>query len=114
MKIEEFKNRESFTVPEGYFENLTDRITEKLPASKKSARTIVPVKWGQYIGYAATIAIAAIIGGTLFLGNTDKSAATATNSDEYYDAEYIDEMLNNYPIDDYTFFCCITGNDINY
>lgn len=113
MKIEDFKNREPFTVPEGYFDTLAQRVTKKLPAEKKSTRTILPTRWGQYIGYAATVAIAAVIGATLLLGNADNTA-TAAGGDEFYDAEYIDEVLNNYPIDDYTFFCCITGTDTNY
>ena len=50
------------------------------------------------------------IGHTLYTLNEKANHATA---EEHYEGEYIDEMLNNYPIDDYTFYCYLTGNDIN-
>ena len=34
-------------------------------------------------------------------------------SEEYYDKEYIENILVNYPIDDYTFYCYLTDTDMN-
>ena len=112
MELNRFKNKQPFKVPQGYFDELESNITRMLPATpatapKRSGIRILPI--ARYAACAAAIATALIMGITMYnTGNNSSMAAT----DEYYD-EYIDDMLNNYPIDDYTFYCCLTGND-NY
>lgn len=111
MKLENHKNKQPFTVPEGYFDNLEGNIMKMLPHSavatpQKKARTIGFAKYLRHIGYAATIAVIFSLGSYMFL----KSNGEPATADEYYSNEYIDEVLNNYPIDDYTFYCYVTEN----
>lgn len=113
MELNKFKNRQPFKVPEGYFAGIESSITRILPdtpASKPPKRNARIVAFARYTAVAAAMALALIMAITAF----DSSAgSTIANSDEYYDNEYIDEILNSYPIDDYTFYCCLTGNEIN-
>ncbi|MBQ8542083.1 MAG: hypothetical protein IJ436_01235 [Bacteroidaceae bacterium] len=114
MKIEDFKNRQPFTVPENYFEQFNDNIMNMLPKAavteQKKHRTIALPRITRYISYAAMLAVVFIIGHALYTKHDTSNQATA---EEHYEGEYIDEMLNNYPIDDYTFYCYLTGSDIN-
>ena len=113
MKLENHKNKRPFTVPEGYFDNLEGNIMKMLPrttaAPQKKARIVNLAGRLRHIGYAATIAVIFSLGSYLFLRNNGSTETAAT--DEYYSNEYIDEVLNNYPIDDYTFYCYVTGNN---
>ena len=114
MKIEDFKNRQPFTVPENYFEQFTGNMMNMLPKEggkeQKKHRTIALPRIARYISYAAIFIMVFAIGHTLYKINNNTNHATA---EEHYEGEYIDEMLNNYPIDDYTFYCYLTGNEIN-
>lgn len=115
MKIEDFKNRQPFSVPENYFEQFGSNMINILPkehaAKEKKSRTTALPRIARYISYAAMIVVAFVIGTTLIINTTNNSNNTA--NEEYYEGEYIDEMLNNYPIDDYTFYCYLTGNEMN-
>lgn len=112
MKQDNSKNRCPFTVPEGYFDNLEGNIMNMLPrtahAPQKKARTLTFTKRLQHIAYAATIAAVFFLGSYILFTSNSKSETVAT--DDYYSNEYIDEMLNSYPIDDYTFYCYVTEN----
>lgn len=113
MKLDEYKNRKAFTTPDGYFQQLNERIAESTTRVQKSGRSIG--FWTRAVGYAASIAIIAVIA-TTALSTYKSSKSVAMNEyadEEYLDSEYIDNMLQNYPIDDYTFYCCITGTDMN-
>lgn len=113
MKLEDFKNRQQFTVPENYFEQFAGNMMNMLPkegAKETKSRTIALPRIARYISYAAIFVVMFAIGATLLINNnTPEYLAT----EEYYEGEYIDEMLNNYTIDDYTFYCYLTGNDMN-
>lgn len=114
MNIEEFKKKEPFTVPDNYFEQFADNMMNMLPKEhvkeQKKHRTIALPRIARYISYAAMLIMVFAIGYTLY--NTNQTTQNIT-AEEHYEGEYIDEILNNYPIDDYTFYCYLTGNDIN-
>ena len=112
MRIEDFKTRQPFETPQGYFNEVESNIMKMLPTQpvqNTKVRTVHFNAIGRFVAYAASLVILFAIGATL-LNNTYN---TATIADDAYTSEYIDEILNNYPIDDYTFYCCLTGND-NY
>lgn len=116
MEQRDYKETNSFTTPAGYFDRLNESIikaTCKKPGN--SNKSIVQhVAWRKFVGYAATVAvIATFIGSVLFndgvLG-TEKGTTVAetTVSNGEIDNEFIDNMLTNYPIDEYTFYCYLT------
>lgn len=114
MRIEDFKNKQPFTVPDNYFEQFNSNIINMLPketAQKEKKRSPIALpRIARHISYAAMLIIVFAIGYTIH--NTGDTAPNTT-AEEHYEGEYIDEILNNYPIDDYTFYCYLTGNEIN-
>lgn len=113
MKIEDFKNRQPFTVPESYFEQFGSNmmnLLQKKGVKENKSHTITLPRIARYISYAAIFVVMFFIGSALFTNSNTPDTITA---EEYYEGEYIDEMLNNYPIDDYTFYCYLTGNEMN-
>lgn len=120
MKLEDHKNREPFSTPDGYFEELGRNIieaTSKAPASVPAKKRITLGWWTRTIGYAAILAIAVFIADRIAKSDdTASGKAVATNNtqeEQMLDNEMIDNILTNYPIDDYTFYCYLTDTDID-
>ncbi len=115
MKLNDYKKREPFKVPEGYFENLADNIMQKLPREEASvhttSRNTTLATRLRRIGYAASIAVILFLGSIAITQTSNKSTTIATSSDELYSNEYIDDLLENYTFDDYTFYCYLTENN---
>ena len=112
MKVEDFKNRNTLSVPEGYFESLQSKVASK---TCRDGATAAKGKRGlgwRSIGYAASIAAVALVGEFLYNSYTPHGHDLMA-SEEYYDKEYIENILVNYPIDDYTFYCYLTDTDMN-
>ena len=117
MNLDKFKNRQPFKVPDGYFEEFESNMPDILqrgsmkvirsPKRKPLARII------RYTACAAAVILATIIVGAR-LTNSYEQTAQITSQEVYDNSDFIDEVLNNYPIDDYTFYCCLTDNDNNY
>ncbi len=109
MRIEEH-NKNPFSTPTGYFEELNTRIIEATsktePIAKKS---FIIGNWRRVLSYAAMLAIVALIAGELISGGVRKNEGLATVQEEMTDdIEFYDTLLENYTIDDYTFYCCLT------
>ena len=122
MRLEDYKNRQPFSTPDGYFEELDKKIieaTSKAPAApltpaKKSIRLGMYAKW---MSVAAMLVFVCLIA---FNGISDKQAAENTiivagmeytasdGTESITDKEFMDNLLDNYPIDDYTFYCYLT------
>jgi hypothetical protein len=111
MNIEDYKKKSCFTTPDGYFEALNREIKEATcnSSATHSKRRSLTHRVASLMGYAAAIAIAVIIA-TGITRNSDTGNIQATIN-ELDDSEYIDNMLTNYPIDEYTFYCYLTGNE---
>ena len=113
MNIEDFKKRDSLGTPDGYFKNLNDNIMKATAGAATEnasgkARTLTP--WTRIAGYAAAVAIVfAIAIGTVSTSGNREEAWMHDDMDE----EFIDNILLNYPIDEYTFYCSLTDTDIN-
>lgn len=111
MNIEDYKKKSCFTTPDGYFEELNRKIKEatcKSEATRPRKRSLTQ-RVASIMGYAAMIAIAATVAiGITRKSNSGNMQATFNGLD---DSEYIDNMLANYPIDEYTFYCYLTGNE---
>ena len=109
MNINDYKNRSCFTTPDGYFEELNRGIkaaTCKSMATRSKKRSLAQ-RVASIMAYAAMITIAVTVTiGITRNSNTGNIQATINVLD---DSEYIENMLTNYPIDEYTFYCYLTG-----
>lgn len=122
MRLEDYKNRQPFSTPDGYFEELSSKIigaTSKAPATaatpvKKSIRLGMYAKW---LSVAAMLVFVCLItfngtgnkqtaGSTILAAGTEQTPADGTEN--IAEEEFMDNLLDNYPIDDYTFYCYLT------
>lgn len=109
MRIEDH-NKNPFSTPTGYFEELNTRIIGATSNSEPIAKKNVVIgNWKRVLSYAAMLAIVALIAGELLSESVRKNGNMATVQEEMSDDnEFYDTLLENYTIDDYTFYCCLT------
>lgn len=115
-----------FTVPEGYFEQFTKQLMDKLPEKETVIETPQPINTWQRI--KPWIYLAAMFGGIMFcakymLGtlpqeNSDTTTQIASKAvtitddiEQSYDEEYIENELMNSRMDDYSVYCYLTNTD---
>ena len=113
MASDKQMKKEIFTTPDGYFEQLQRDIVQATVESsntgnattQQSKRRPLYVMWGRIASYAAAVAMVAIVALTTgrLTGNTIQD--TQANEDSN---DFIEELLDSYPIDDYTFYCYLT------
>lgn len=122
MRLEDYKNRQPFSTPDGYFEELNKRIIEA--TSKAPSVTPVPARkritlgmYARWTSIAAMFALACLIAAkSVFNSHTIKGASDitvvesilASSLDNITDEEYFENLLENYTFDDYTFYCYLT------
>ena len=110
MEMKGYKRKECFTTPDGYFKQLNLEIEEatcKTGVTPPKKRSLVK-RAATVMGYAAMLAIVAAFSTVIFRRIIAESSMTA-NADISYDSEFIERMLTDYPIDEYTFYCYLTG-----
>ena len=113
MKEKDYRKKEPFTVPDGYFEQLNNKILDATTHRHKTTprrKNIVIGRLSRITGYAAAVAI--LIGVTTgYLSQHGNANGDTAASENLYADEYIDNILNSYPIDEYTFYCYLTDTD---
>ncbi len=98
--------KELFITPDGYFENFHDKLMKSLP------QTLLHSNKGYYFGkirYAAALILLFLICGSIYYNDINRQAFLYS---EQYNNEYIDELLDNYSIDDYTLYNYLTEANI--
>ena len=102
-------NKNHFKVPEGYFEEFHHKLMEQIQPTPTKPHSIfsIPNQWK----YAAAVAAIFIIFGVTLIKGYTSTELTYAQAEEY-SSEYIDELLDSYPIDDYTFYTYITSNEL--
>ena len=109
-KIDERQARRPFTVPEGYFDNLTQNIMAALPEQESVYSTKITVTpWMRIRPYlyaaAAFAGIFFCIKAAVGINSRNSSAQLAiTEETTIYSDEYIDSFLETAMIDDYTLY----------
>ena len=109
-KIDERQARRPFTVPEGYFDNLTQNIMAALPEQESVYSTKITVTpWMRIRSYlyaaAAFAGIFFCIKAAVGINSRNSSAQLAiTEETTIYSDEYIDSFLETAMIDDYTLY----------
>lgn len=108
---ETFGTDNPFRVPEGYFEQLTSEVMNRLPEKAPAAPIRRPTMWEKvrpWVYMAAMFVGAALI---IRVASTHYDAATAepiaTVSDEDTEIEYIDMAMQNVMMDDYSLYVYI-------
>ena len=91
-----------FRTPEGYFENFTDRLMERIAEEAPKPEVVVKAQvlplWKRTMRYAAAVAVAALcVGGGTFLYNRLQAPEQLLTNDalEYaWDDEELDDVLD--------------------
>ena len=141
MRLEDHKDRQPFSTPEGYFPELNRKIaasTANAPA-KKQFRIGIFARWASIAAAVAILLTVAVnITGTdsniptlnptepsvidtqqIAANNTNSNADNSTgllpeerdlNAEEYSN-EYYEALIDNYTINEYTFYCYLTDSD---
>lgn len=111
-------NENPFSVPEGYFDNLAQRMIDNLPAhevrmipteEKKKSRNRL-FQWARY-GAAAAVVAALCMAGMHFINNepTAKTQVAASTMASYSTDENIDAMADYIMADDQDLYAYISG-----
>ena len=101
MNEEEYLNsklgkKNPFTVPEGYFEQLTAQVMEKLP-EKQVAKTAVIKRLRPWLYAAACICVGVFVASIAFNNNNEevrKQMQMATAEQEYVESYYSDNYID--------------------
>ena len=141
MRLEDHKDRQPFSTPEGSFPELNRKIaasTANAPA-KKQFRIGIFVRWASIAAAVAILLTVAVnITGTdsniptlnptepsvtdtqlIAVSNTAGNVSNSAellpeehdlNADEYSN-EYYEALIDNYTINEYTFYCYLTDTD---
>lgn len=109
-------NRKPFDVPERYFDTLHDKIMQRLPQSNIEAKQCKRIKLlnsASKWSYAAAMVLIFLVGGTLYYNDIENANERYAANDEY-NTEYIEELLDNYPIDKYTLYSYLINAESGY
>lgn len=111
-------NENPFSVPEGYFDNLAQRMIDNLPAhevrmipteEKKKSRNRL-FQWARY-GAAAAVVAAVCMAGMHFINNepTAQTQVATSTTASYSTDENIDAMADYIMADDQDLYAYISG-----
>lgn len=122
MRLEDYKNRQPFSTPDGYFEELNRKIigaTSNAPAEPTTTAK-KRIRLGMYSYWLSVAAMLAFVCLIALNGTDDNQTAESTilaadteyipddGTENITEEEFMDNLLDNYPIDDYTFYCYLT------
>lgn len=109
-----------FSVPEGYFDNLTARVMANIPAEETKVISITPAKkfsWKGWTSLAAACIVGTVVCVNVYNNKTSSidssklmSNVTASANEESYDEAYRQEVLNYAMVDYNDVYNYMTGN----
>ncbi|MBQ8097386.1 MAG: hypothetical protein IJ243_09950 [Prevotella sp.] len=122
MNEEEYLNskmgkKNPFTVPEGYFDKLTEQVMAKIPAEAeqvKPARTVQLRPW--FYAAAACVCVAVFTAALLFSGRSENNvglqqmASMEQENTNYYSDTYIDEEADYAMVDNQEIYAYLLAN----
>ncbi len=104
-----------FNVPEGYFEDFTKQLMEQLPEQIIPTHIETNITTWQRIKpwfYMAAMFCGLMFGFKYIIGNSEPIYNTNSLSDNdlrtQYSDEYIEAVIDNSMMDDYTIYCYLT------
>lgn len=104
-----------FTVPEGYFEQLTAQVMDRLP-EKKPAKVAVMKRLRPWLYAAACVCVGVFTAGVLFNSQNDNSkeleqmATLEQENINYYSDNYIDEEADYAMFDNQEIYACLLAD----
>lgn len=104
---QKFGKENPFRVPDGYFDQLTDRVMAQLPERRKKSRFVTLRPWL----YAAACVACVVVLGVTFLSYPTKmeqpeNVAAIVNNDN----TYIDEAADYAMLDNAEIYACLADN----
>lgn len=122
MRLEDYKNRQPFSTPDGYFEELNRKIIGATSKAQAEPTTTAKksIRLGMYSYWLSVAAMLAFVCLIALNGTDDYQTAESTilaadteyipddGTENIAEEEFMDNLLDNYPIDDYTFYCYLT------
>lgn len=113
-----------FSVPEGYFEQFTQQMMDKLPEKEPTIRIEQPTTTWQRVKpwfYLAAMFCGIMIGARHVLSPSASEMSCNTQiasknkvvelQDQSYSEEYLEDALMNSHMDDYSVYCYLTNAD---
>ena len=113
FNMDTHKRQNPFTVPEGYFDNLTDRIMAQIPEAAP-----VKKKHTSRLYLFASLAAAACLAAVVYITaiSTDKGLTeqeqlpmASITSEDYDSYEYDEDALNYTMVDNAEIYCYLEG-----
>jgi hypothetical protein len=106
-------HKNPFTVPEGYFDSLADRVMQKLPEDVpvEQAPRVTLVRKLRPLLYAAACLCFGILSVTIYLhSSADESPMLSSNHIASQTTEnYVDEVADYAMIDNYDIYSCLAS-----
>lgn len=116
--IKRFGKKEPFKVPDGYFDDFTSKLMERLPERPEHQLAVTPLRSRQtrlwrFLSVAAALVCAMVMGATLYLGiyKTHDTTSVALNSHDETKAIYgdFDQMADYTMADNEDFYAYVAG-----
>lgn len=107
---EKFGQQNPFRVPEGYFDQLTERVMNQLPESRHESRVVRLRSW---FYAAACVAALAVTGLTYHFHQQAEEQAMVASVDTNTDNTYIDEAADYAMLDNTEIYACLAENELN-
>lgn len=112
--LKKYGTRNPFTIPEGYFENFSKELMDKLPEKEQAPAPDASSTWQRIKPW---IYMAAMFCGLMFTVRVvvgppkqDTPIFTAAETEQFSD-EYIETILDHSMMDDYTLYQYLTEAD---
>ena len=113
-------NRNPFTVPEGYFEQLAQQVIDRIPAAtqevKPAPKKTVFKQLRPWLYAAACVCVGVFTAGVLFNSQNDNSkeleqmATLEQENINYYSDNYIDEEADYAMFDNQEIYACLLAD----
>lgn len=107
-----------FKVPDGYFERITSEIMDRLPERQSSSELVKPVTlWDKvkpWVYMAAMFAGAALIIRVASSHYQDAKTYSVATDDTELEMEYIDAVIDNSMLDDYSLYIYLADGELEY
>lgn len=103
-----------FTVPEGYFERFTEQLIEKLPEreAQPAPQLTLWTRVKPWV-YMAAMFCGLMLSVRMFVGEKQSQSPAASETTDFTEVpdEYIDPIVNQTMMDDYTLYQYLTDAD---
>lgn len=104
---ETFGRQNPFRVPEGYFDQLPDRVMAQLPQSDRQSRQVRLRRW---LYAAASVVLLAVMGLTYYLHQESEELPAVAAVEIGTDNSYIDDAADYAMIDNTEIYACLADN----